>query len=147
MEKKIKEVDTFKYTPIKKKITVYIASNGVEFKTEKQCLQAEKEIMRQEKFDKIKKMEISSEFFPNSWYYANDEEELMMIKDCCGYNVSYDIIKINNLSKKKADLKVRDWIGYEYKDGGDYRGTYCIYTLSYLKDQISDFLNMFMFKK
>jgi hypothetical protein len=145
MKKVKRTIQTYKSTPITRNISVYIARNGREFETEKKCLDYEKQLDYQDKFDKIKKVVILDDsFFADTWFYAGDEEELEMIKRHFDYMDSYNNVKVNGLSKKNGDLKVGDWIAMEYSDGGDYRGDRYFYTLSYIMDCVSSFQNSFM---
>ena len=149
MEKKTKEIDTFKYTKVKKNVSVFIARDGSEHKTEKQCLTYEKQLDYQDRFNQIKKVEIKDDsLFADTWFYANNEEELEMIKDYFYYADKYDDVFINGiskLSKKANELKVGDWIAMEHENGGEGMGQRYFYTLSYIMDCISDFQNKFMF--
>lgn len=143
MEKAIKTIKTYKSVPITKNISVYVSRDGQEHRTEKECVTHEKQLDYMDKFNTIKRVEFSDRFFPDTWFYASNEEELDMIKDNLYYEDSYNYIEINGVSKKNFNLQVGDWIAMDYHDGGDDRGTRYFYTLSYLKENISKFLSKF----
>jgi hypothetical protein len=145
MEKITKEIEDFKITPIKKNMVFYIARDNREFKTEYECRKYEEILDYNDKFNKIKKIEFSGDsLFANLWYYAENEEELEMIKNKFNYNDNYNNVRVNGVLKRKGDLKVGDWIAMEYDDGGDCRGDRYFYTLSYIMEAVSSFQNSFI---
>jgi hypothetical protein len=144
MDKVTKKINTYKSVPITKNATVYIATDGEEFKTEKQCVAHEKYLYIQEKASNVKTIETKLHFdTPEKWWYANDNEELDLIKGWCGYDSKWDEVEVNDKPRKTGDLVIGNWIGYISDVGGDYPGIYRIYTLSYLKERVSELLNQY----
>ena len=146
MKTKEKYVNQYKWVlKGKKKVTLYIARDGKEFKSQKGVLQHERELDNLDKWNAIKKVENVYGFanLGDTWYFPSTQEELEMCKKNTGFNSKYGKVELNDNPKgKDNDLKVRQWFTYYYEDGGDYEGKYYFYSLDYITEKINN-----LFKK
>jgi hypothetical protein len=121
--------------------TVYETEDGKQFDKEKDAIKHNEFLEYQKKFNLIKTIYPNTElpFLEDSvFYFASNQEELEMIIDYHGgLNQEYDDVKVY------GNLKANEWITFHYFDGEDYKGEWSIYTLTYIKEQISKFLNNF----
>jgi hypothetical protein len=123
----------------------YVAKDGSKYKSELEAENHEKHIEWLVRWNAIKKADFDGSI-PLSFddcYFASSEDELEIIKIHCGFYVKNDYVFINNEDENFQELKIGEWIFYYYEDGGDYKGTHNIYTFSYLKKEMEDFLKRF----
>jgi len=123
--------------------TYYVTSDGKEFIKEKDAKHYEELLEKQLKanflWDGIKKINADDFlFFDGSiWYFASNEEELEAIKQNCQFYDKY------NYQRIYGNIQVGEWITNIYEDGGDYRGTNKFYTFTYVKEEMTKFLENF----
>lgn len=154
MEKIVRKEDTYKSVKVKKDVVVYIATDGREFKgkvAEKECKQWEEILESQKKFNSIKKTAYEHGLYriPSEWFCPSTEEELEIVKNYIRFYDKYDDVFVNDVRKGRnsGTLKIGEWIGSDYEDGGDSRGEVKIYTLDYILLKIEKFEDIFPSKK
>ena len=138
MQKIIREIPQYK--TVKKgvtKKTFFIASDGQEFTSEKQCEEWEGVLKTENIFKTIKQLEFDSIEFPAYWFYIENEEQLEIFKHKYSYydKPNQSKVYVNGILKKDNELKTvfHGWIGYRSDYGGDYPDSIYFYTLEYIK--------------
>lgn len=143
------KIDATTYTPKKIKVDVWQASDGTQFplkeKAKAEKYQADIDLAnhKAEVRASIKtvNLDMSGFFDGESWYYAENDEQLEQIKNDLGWSATYANHYING--NKRSDintLKVGDWITCKYESNGDYRDTYNWYTFNEVLADIMIFL-------
>jgi len=127
-------------------VTFWEASDGATFIDQKSCKsheafleQREKKLAQELKFKTIKKAriienEVFSIPFIDTFYFASSEEELEMIKVKGSFYDNYTDLDVY------GELIPNEWITFYRENGGDYKDEVSFYTLSYIKEEMKNFL-------
>ena len=134
--------------------TIFIASDGTEFKSKDACKNYEEEKIYKEKLSKIKKKHFNFRVldelnFPSIWYFVSNEDELETVLKNLGYYWPHQNIMFNhqdNTLTRKVDKKyfeLNKWYSHIFEDGGDYNDDNKIYTLDFFREDLDMFLSEF----
>lgn len=142
MEKKTIEKPVYKVTRVKTKavevLEVFVTEDGKEFLREKDALDHEKYCAGQKILASIRKVEFESEILREDqfWYFIETQEQLDVVYGnfVASYKHCYHFL--NGDDFEKANLKVGDWVTFQYKDGGDYSDRQYAYTLEFVLGEI-----------
>lgn len=144
MEKKIVKVPHYK--KVEDGFTekeVFVARDGKEFLLQKACSDYEKQLEISEKYQTIKKFESYIDLNTDgTWFFAENEEELEMIKRNNWYYR-------DNTNKKDYwvtggdDLKPQSWFLVRVEDGGDRHDDVYYVTLDEILSAWEEFLQSF----
>ncbi len=149
MENKIKQIDVFKTVKSgTKEVNIFVAFDGKEFNNAKDCSSYEIKLIFDEKVNSLKKKYINGDFynFPEYYYFASNQEDVETIAKYLEYSQTYDYVYVdtNNKSQLVNDIKIGEWYGQTYEDGGDYRGNVNIYSLSFVESVVKDAYKNFL---
>lgn len=138
MEEKIKQIDTFeKVKSGTKDVKVFLSFDGKEFDDSKKCEEYENKLIFDNKVNLLQTKHINGDSFgfPNQYYFASNQDDVKIIAKYLEYSQNYDYVYIdtNNKSQLNNDIKIGEWYGQTYEDGGDYRGRVNIYSLDYVE--------------
>lgn len=142
MEKVVKRgiVDNI-LTPVYGDIVTFISSDGLVFKTENECLFHENMKEHDRVFESIKSVKIDLDE-GIMCFFVESEEELKAIQD--EYYVGEDwkgrrISPWFFYTSFEDHIKIGEWVGIKFTDGGDSWDTIYVYSQSCLKKMISEF--------
>ena len=118
-------------------VNVYVTSDGKEF-SEYNKNEAERHEYRlnyKKKLSKIKKIVIEGIFerIPSEWFYISNDEELDFL--VCLKEDRYRKVEVY------GNLQIGEWIGSDTLDCGDSGEIVTYYTLSYIMNEVEDFLS------
>lgn len=124
---------------------IYIADDGTVFKgygAEKKCKKYEKILALKEKIKDIPRKTtygLDEDWSEKDSFYIKTKEQYDNVLECLKEEKSFDV------SYRYATdvFKGEDWYMFWSVDGGDYRDSYYIETLTSVKDEIKDYLEQF----
>jgi len=144
-EKTIKE-KVYEVMPVgEKDRIIFETEDGQRHETKKEAERHEKELAIQKQLMSIKQKKIKHEcdllnFYGQIWYYPQTKEELDFLEKY--YGVDIDGCYFPSYRELYYDkLSINHWISFAIEDGGDYHDIMKVYSLSYVKKQINEYIN------
>lgn len=136
MEKKVIDVPKYKYCPPieigSTKKTVFVASDGIEFTSESGCIKHERDLELYNQYNSIRKFaEYDGIETDGDWFFAQDDEELKIIKDRNKYGKLHFY----------GDIEPQSWFVIRVQDGGDYEDQIYYTSLKYIKERWNNLLS------
>lgn len=142
---KIFKEKIYKVMPVgEKDKIIFETEDGQKHATRKEAEQHEKDLAIQKQLMSIKQKKIACycdilNFSEQVWYYPQTKEELNFLEKY--YEIDADGRYSNYIEPYFDRLNINDWITFELEDCGDYHDSMKVYSLSYIRKNINEYIN------